>query len=134
MESDQETSEWRRVALEILRRAPIDFSRRASYGREQRTETVLVQWPDGGRVALEQARDDRISFALRDRYELAQASCRDQLARLLNQRGAPQAILVGWSHEADWEGEQPRSETGRYQFTWAEAADLLALPATADSG
>ena len=129
--SDQDAGAERRIALEILQRAPIDFSRRTSYGWEQRTETVLALWSSGARVALKQARDDRISFALRDHYELAQPTCGAQFARLLAQRGAPEAILVGWSYEADWEGKQPFSEAGRYRLTWPETANLLSLPAIA---
>jgi len=114
-------------ALEILRRAPIDSSRRASYGSEQRTEHVRLHWAQGREQSLEPSRDDRISFALRDRFENQQPGCREQILRLIAQYGPPETVSVAWSFEADWEGEPPRRENGRQRFTWAELVDVLAL-------
>jgi hypothetical protein len=124
---DQE--EQRRLAAAILRRSPVDFSRRASYGEEHRTEVVLVEWSDGRRSRLEQSRDERISFALRDRFEAARPACRDQLQALIPQHGTPDAVAVAWRYVANWEGEPPINQSGRYRFTWREVAALLGLPA-----
>ena len=127
---DDQEDQWRSAAA-ILRRSPVDFSRRASYGEELRTESVLVQWSDGRSGHLEQSRDERISFALRDRYEAARPACRDQLLTLILQHGTPDAVTVAWRYVADWEGEPPLNQSGRYRFTWCEVAALLALPAVA---
>jgi hypothetical protein len=106
-------ADQRRLATAILRRSPADFSRRASYGEEQRTEVVLVEWPDGRRSRLEQSRDERISFALRDRYEAERPVCRDQLEALIMQHGTPDAVTVAWRYVAAWEGEPPLNQSGR---------------------
>jgi hypothetical protein len=129
--SDSHEQAQRRTAADILRRSPMEFSRRTSFGEELRMESVLVQWPDGKRASLDQSRDDRISFALRDRYEAPQSSCRSQLAALTRQHGIPDAVSVAWSYQASWEGEPPLDQTGSYRFTWAAMAELLDLPATA---
>ncbi|HEV7214861.1 MAG TPA: hypothetical protein VGP33_07015 [Chloroflexota bacterium] len=115
--------------MEILGRAPVDFSRRASYGSEQRTEHVRLHWAHGRELSLEPSRDDRISFALRDHYEKEQPACREQILRLIAQYGPPEAVTVAWSYEAEWEGEPRRSEAGRQRFTWPELIDVLAPPA-----
>lgn len=122
-------AKWK--AFEILRRAPIDLSRRASYGSEQRTEDVTLHWDDGRQTSLEPSRDDRISFALRDRFENEQPACREQILRLIAQFGPPSVVTVAWSYEADWEGAPPSRETGRQRFNWAEIVDLLVLSAQA---
>ncbi|MGI8916338.1 MAG: hypothetical protein ACR2JY_21625 [Chloroflexota bacterium] len=128
MSGDSEEPSQRVVAVEILRRSPVDFSRRASYGSEQRTETVAVHWADGSVGRLEPSQDDRISFALRDRYQSAFPSCRDQLMALVGRRGDPVAVTVAWSYEAAWEGEPAVNQAGRNRFTWPEIAEILALP------
>jgi hypothetical protein len=124
----------RRTALEILGRAPVDLSRRASYGSELHTEHVRLHWADGREVSLEPSRDDRISFALRDRYEKEQPACREQILRLIAQFGPPEAVTVAWSYEADWEGAPQRKETGRQRFSWTELVDVLAWPAQDSAG
>lgn len=116
------------TARAILARVPLDVSRRASYGQEQRTETVTVHWPDSRRAFLAAARDDRISFALRDRYEAGAPSCRDQLLGLIAQHGAPEALTISWDYQSDWEGEPPRQQRGRLRLSWQDAAALLDLP------
>lgn len=126
--SDVDDSDQRRTGSEILGRSPVDFSRRASYGEERRTEVVLVHWSDGRSRRLEPSRDERISFALRDHYQAERPACRDQLAMLVREHGIPEAVSVAWSYVADWEGEPPLNQSGRYRFTWAEVAALLELP------
>lgn len=121
-------AEARRIATEILLRAPVDWSRRASYGHEERLESVTLHWPDGHRQALVQTRDDRISFALRDHYQRSASSCRDQIEHLVAEHGHPAAVLVAWRYEADWEGVAPINLSGRCRFPWPEVRDLLRLP------
>ena len=117
----------RRQAEAILRRAPLDSSRRASYGEEERSEVVQALWPDGRREALAPRRDDRVSFALRDHFQAAAPPCAEQLRRLTARLGPPEAVTVAYSYRADWEGEPPLRESGRWRFAWAEVAALLDL-------
>lgn len=134
MPNEGDKDAQRLKALEILRRAPLDFSRRASYGSEQRTERVTLHWADGRQSSLSPSRDDRISFALRDRFEREQPNCREQILQRVDQFGLPEAATVAWSYEADWEGAPPLSETGRQRIRWLDLAKLLALPAEAGAG
>lgn len=112
-------------AASILRRTPIDLTRRASYGWERRAEQVVLHWPDGRRIVLTQAADDRISFALRDHYEAPAPPCREQVRHLVARFGTPSSVVVSWRYEAEWEGEAPLDAEGRVRFEWAEAAELL---------
>ena len=120
--------------MEILRRTPVDHSQRASFGNEERTEHVLLRWRDGRSRRLEQARDDRISFALRDRFQSSQPNCREQMRRLVSLLGAPDTVTVAWSYQATWEGASPLNQTGRCQFSWLEVANTLHLPGSPDCG
>lgn len=124
----------RQTALEILGRTPVDRSRRASFGSDQRTEHVLLLWRDGQSRRLEQSQDDRISFALRDRFESSQPNCREQMRRLVSVLGEPGSVTVAWSYQAVWEGESPLNQTGRCQFSWSEVAEMLHLSDNADGG
>ena len=121
----------RETASAILTRSPVDYSRRASFGSEERTEHVVLHWQDGRSRRLEQSQDDRISFALRDHFEASQPTCREQMQRLVTVLGAPATVTVAWSYRSDWEGQPPLSQTGRYQFAWADVAGLLNMPGDA---
>ncbi len=112
-------------ARTILLRDPRNLSLRASYGWEERSEVVTVDWVSGAQRVLVSSQSHRISFALRDLFDQHAPACEQQLDPLVRELGLPISVSGSWRYESTWEGAERLDQRGHVRLPWTEVAELF---------